>query len=107
MSINKLLTIFYLSNSRDYNLISEQLAEIDAKFSSESKDIKKVHEEAKEATDGFQVEIFLLVTETASFLLNDTEPEKINGAIPCLLLEQNTPPPSLFFIFLILAPVRT
>ncbi len=54
MSINKLLTIFYLF--RDYNLISEQLAEIDAKFSSESKDIKKVHEEAKEATDGFQVE---------------------------------------------------
>ena len=38
-------------------MISEQLAEIDAKFSSESKDIKKVHEEAKSATDGFQVKI--------------------------------------------------
>ncbi len=41
-------------------MISEQLAEIDAKFSSESKDIKKVHEEAKSATDGFQVKLSYL-----------------------------------------------
>lgn len=36
--------------------MSTKLAEIDAKFGVESKDIKRIHDLAKEATGGFQDE---------------------------------------------------